>query len=66
MASAFPVGRYCGTFVRSDHTNLLGRTTAPPDPEINFWGFSDLDLTTIRVSFEASDEYFFHVSGFKP
>ena len=30
------------------------------------WIFSGLDLTTMRVSFEASEEYFFHVTGFKP
>jgi subtilisin-like proprotein convertase family protein len=45
---------------------LLGRTV-PPDPnEVKGWVNSGLDLTSIRVQFLASSEYFFRVTGLQP
>ncbi len=45
---------------------LLGRTVPPSQAEVNSWITSGLDLTTIRIDFLASAEYFFRVTGLQP
>ena len=45
---------------------LLGRTVAPSQGEVNGWVTSGLDLTSIRIDFLASAEYFFRVTGLQP
>ena len=42
---------------------LLGRSVPPSPQEVGGWVNSGLDLTSIRVSFLATPEYFFRVTG---
>ena len=47
-------------------TSLLGRNVPPSAAEVSSWVNSGLDLTTIRVDFLASPEFFFRVTGLQP
>jgi hypothetical protein len=49
---------YRGIVVASYYRSLLHRGSPPSQPEINGWVFSGFDLTSIRVSFESSLEFF--------
>jgi subtilisin-like proprotein convertase family protein len=42
---------------------LLGRSVPPSSQEVSGWVNSGLDLTSIRINFLASAEYFFRVTG---
>jgi subtilisin-like proprotein convertase family protein len=52
--------------VRGYYANLLMRPTAPAQSEVDGWAFSSLDITSIRIGFEASQEFYFRVTGFLP
>ena len=52
--------------VRGYYTNLLLRPTLPAQSEVDLWALSSLDITSIRVGFEASVEFYFRVTGFFP
>jgi subtilisin-like proprotein convertase family protein len=45
---------------------LLGRTVPPAASEVSGWVNSGLDLTSIRIDFLASTEFFFRVTGLNP
>ncbi len=45
---------------------LLGRTVPPAASEVSGWVNSGLDLTSIRIDFLASTEFFFRVTGLEP
>ena len=45
---------------------LLGRTVPPSSQEVSFWVNSGLDLTSIRIDFLATSEFFFRVTGLQP
>jgi subtilisin-like proprotein convertase family protein len=49
--------------VNGYYTNLLGRTQPPSQGEVDGWAFSGLDITSIRIGFLSSLEYFNHVSA---
>ena len=51
---------YRADAVRGFYTTILHRQAAPADAEVSYWASSDLDLTTIRVEFEASYEFYLH------
>ena len=48
------------------YITLLRRSTAPSQSEIDSWATSNMDITTIRVGFESSMEFYFRVTGFMP
>jgi subtilisin-like proprotein convertase family protein len=51
--------------VRGYYQELLQRPAgSPSQAEVDLWAFSGLDITSIRVSFESSQEFFNVVSGF--
>jgi subtilisin-like proprotein convertase family protein len=52
--------------VRGYYVNLLLRPTAPAQSEVDGWAMSPLDITSIRVGFETSQEFYFRVTGFLP
>ena len=52
--------------VLSYYQNLLRRPTLPSQQEVDSWAMSSLDITSIRVAFEASQEFYFRVTGFQP
>jgi len=52
--------------VRSYYITLLRRPTLPSIQEIDSWAKSSLDITSIRVGFESSVEFYFRVTGFMP
>jgi subtilisin-like proprotein convertase family protein len=67
VANALLTSReYREDVVAGFYVNLLRRPTLPARSEVDAWALSPLDLTSIRVGFEASAEYFFRVTGFQP
>jgi hypothetical protein len=50
-------GEFRGDMVLSYYTTLLHRIQTPAPAEVSTWVASGLDCTTIRVSFEASNEF---------
>ncbi len=66
IAGAFLVSaEYRGDVVLGYYNNILQRPTQPTQAEINGWVNSGLDLTTILIDFEGSEEYFLRVIGFE-
>jgi hypothetical protein len=51
-------GEYRGLMVQSYYSSILHRGTPASAAEVNGWVASGLDLTSIRVGFEESYEYF--------
>ena len=54
------------TNVQNFYRDLLQRPTPPTAAEANGWVQSGIDLTSIRVLFKASPEFFFRQTGFLP
>lgn len=55
-----------GNNVAQFYRELLDRPTPPTAAETNSWVFSGIDLTSMRVLFKSSPEYFFRQTGFLP
>jgi hypothetical protein len=51
---------YRGIMVRAYYSGLLHRSQPPSQSEVNFWVLSSLDLGSIRVLFESTQEYYFN------
>jgi hypothetical protein len=57
---------YRGIVVRNYYHQLLQRlASSPSQGEVDSWVFSGLDITSIRVGFESSVEFYNVVSGFQ-
>jgi hypothetical protein len=57
---------YRTTVVLADYSTVLRRPAPPTAAEVAGWVNSGLDITTIRIGFEASVEFYFRVTGFMP
>jgi hypothetical protein len=57
---------YRSMVVQADYTQILRRPTPPSAAEVAGWVNSGLDITTIRIGFEASVEFYFRITGFNP
>jgi hypothetical protein len=57
---------YRSIVVRNYYHQLLQRpASSPSQGEVDSWVFSGLDITSIRVGFESSVEFYNVVSGFQ-
>jgi hypothetical protein len=57
---------YRTTVVLADYSTVLRRPASPTAAEVAGWVNSGVDITTIRIGFEASVEFYFRITGFMP